>query len=232
MNFSVIRLRRDVSVNDIVNLTRNNVYQLHQLIWNVFSDNPDRDRDFLYRYESVRDRPTFYTVSARAPNDPSGLWNIQSKQYSPRVSRGERLAFSLRVNPIRSKRDENDKQHRHDVVMEAKVRLGFKDLPYDKRPRMADLVQEAGVSWLKSRQNDLGFVIKDDGQEPAVRVDGYVQHILFKAGGTKPIKFSTLELNGILTVIDPETFVSKSLYEGIGPAKGFGCGLMMIRRIK
>lgn len=230
MFFSVIRLRQGVSPNDVVGLGMRNGYELHKLIWNVFSDGPDRTRDFLYRYEAVRGWPTFYTVSTREPNGPSDVWNIQSKQYSPRVSKGEQLAFSLRVNPIRSKRDGQDKQHRHDVVMEAKTRLAFKALPPEKRPHIATLIQEAGFGWLKSRETELGFVIDENAENPAVRADGYVQHRLFKGKGTKPITFSTLDLNGVLTVVDTEKFVDKSLYEGIGPAKGFGCGLMLIRR--
>jgi CRISPR system Cascade subunit CasE len=233
MKFNVIRLRRNASINDAMGLFQDrNVYLIHQSIWNMFSDGPNRQRDFLYRYESVRGRPTFYTVSQREPSDTSGLWEIQSKEYTPKVSKGERLGFSLRVNPICSKRDENDRHHRHDVVMEAKTRLGYKALPPEQRPYIADLVQQAGFVWLKSRETNLGFVIDEGEQKPAVRVDGYFQHRLFKGKGTKPITFSTLDLNGVLTVADPERFVEKSLYEGIGPAKGFGCGLMLVRRIR
>ncbi len=32
------------------------------------------------------------------------------------------------------------------------------------------------------------------------------------------------------TVTDPVAFVEKCLFGGIGPAKGFGCGLMLVRR--
>lgn len=232
MYFSLIRLRRDVSPKEVVAHSNGHAYQLHKLIWNLFSDGPDRKRDFLYRYEGLRGWPTFYTVSEREPNDASDLWEIQSKEYSPKIAMGDRLAFTLRVNPIRSKRDQNDRHHRHDVVMEAKTRLGFKGLPHDQRPHIATLIQEAGVSWLKPRETELGITIDENGEKPAVRADGYVQHKLFRGRGTKPITFSTLDFNGVLTVIDPKKFVEKSLYEGIGPAKGFGCGLMIVRRIR
>ncbi len=33
------------------------------------------------------------------------------------------------------------------------------------------------------------------------------------------------------TVIDPAIFIDKCLFDGIGPAKGFGCGLMLVRRM-
>ncbi len=51
-----------------------------------------------------------------------------------------------------------------------------------------------------------------------------------KRNGGKQVSLSTLEFNGVLTVADPKLFL-ETLYEGIGPAKGFGCGLMLVRRI-
>jgi len=250
MYFSLIRLRRDVSPKEVAGLVRGDGYSLHKLVWNLFSDGPDRKRDFLHRYESVKGWPTFYTVSVREPKDSSGLWEIHAKKYEPKLAQGERIAFMLRVNPIqhdkkertdteieawRKSREERGlkskeptkKRIRHDVVMEAKNRIGFKGLPHDQRPHIATLIQEAGFAWLKACENENGFSVNDS----EVRADGYYQHRLFKGKGAKPITFSTLDFNGILTVTDPDTFIKKSLYKGIGPAKGFGCGLMLVRRI-
>ena len=39
----------------------------------------------------------------------------------------------------------------------------------------------------------------------------------------------TLDFGGILTVVDPERFI-EALYQGVGSAKAFGCGLMLVRR--
>jgi CRISPR system Cascade subunit CasE len=77
----------------------------------------------------------------------------------------------------------------------------------------------------------MGFLVEDDEETQRVRVDGYSQHRLYKNKGCKPVELSTLEFNGILTVTDPATFVEKCLFTGIGPAKGFGCGLMLAKRI-
>jgi len=51
-----------------------------------------------------------------------------------------------------------------------------------------------------------------------------------KGKGKRQINISTLDFISLLTVIDPELFLG-TLYNGIGPAKGFGCGMMMIKRI-
>jgi CRISPR system Cascade subunit CasE len=43
------------------------------------------------------------------------------------------------------------------------------------------------------------------------------------------INLSLIEFEGALEVIAPTVFLP-SLLGGIGPGKGFGCGLMLIRR--
>jgi CRISPR system Cascade subunit CasE len=223
MYFSMIRLWRGVSPRDIAELTRMNGYQAHQLVWNLFADDPDRQRDFIYRHEAVNDWPTFYTVSKREPVDTAGMWEILPKEYNPQLRAGQRLGFTSCVNPIRSRRDENGRQQRHDVVMEEKLKLK-KEL---KSFYLPDIIQEIGLRWLEERAASHGFSISAEG----IRVDGYQQHKLFKGKGNKPITFSTLDFNGILTVTEPDVFVEKCLFDGIGPAKGFGCGLMLVRRV-
>jgi len=231
MYFSLIRLRRDVSPGDAASLCRGGGYQMHKLIWNLFSDGPDRRRDFLYRFEKVKRLPTFYTVSDREPVDTSSVWDIQTKRYAPKINRRDRLSFTIRVNPIRSKRDENGCQHRHDVVMEAKKQMDFREMPQDERPHIATIVQDAGFAWIKAREKEHGFFVGGDEEKPGVRADAYRQHKLFRGKGAQPVTFSTLDYNGILTVTDPDTFVKETLFSGIGPAKAFGCGLMLVRRI-
>lgn len=223
MYFSTIRLRRGISPREIVKLTGMSGYQVHQLVWKLFADNPDRRRDFIYRYEPLGGWPSFYTVSGRVPADDSGLWEIQTKEYHPHLRAGQRLSFSLRANPVRTRHDEIGKQQRHDVVMEQKLKLrntGNKsDLP--------EIVQEQGYMWLEKRSASQGFHISAAG----VRVDGYQQHKFYKGKGNKPVTISTLDFNGVITVSDPDVFTKNSLFGGIGPAKSFGCGLMLVKRI-
>ncbi|MCI0724558.1 MAG: type I-E CRISPR-associated protein Cas6/Cse3/CasE [Acidobacteria bacterium] len=39
-----------------------------------------------------------------------------------------------------------------------------------------------------------------------------------------------MDFSGMLFVINPKAF-AVALHKGIGPAKAFGCGLMLVRRI-
>lgn len=222
MYFSLIRLRRDIQPRDLAVMTKGDGYQIHKLVWNLFADQPDQPRDFLYRHESVGGWPTFYTVSAREPQDLSGMWEVTPKEYRPKLERGQRLGFTLCANPIRSKRDVDGRQHRHDVIMEAK-RVKKE---HGESIVLPDIVQEHGSRWLMERAEGSGFGVRQEH----LRVDGYRQHKFFKGKGRRPISFSTVEMNGMLTVTIPELF-NKCLFTGIGPAKGFGCGLMLVRRV-
>jgi len=223
MYFSMIKLRRNLAPHEITDLTRQNGYHAHQLVWKMFADNPDRQRDFLYRHESVNGLPTFYIVANREPVNNSELWDIRTKEYKPQLRPEQRLGFTLSANPIRSRRDENGRQHRHDVVMEAKLNIAKEGKSFD----LSEIVQEHGFRWLEERSAFHGFkVLRHD-----VRVDGYQQRRLFKRKGDNPISFSTMDFNGILAVTEPDVFIEKCLFSGIGSAKGFGCGLMLVRKI-
>lgn len=198
----------------------------------------------------VAELDTLIYTGAPISNGAYRVWDISTKPYLPKLAKGDRLAFKLRANPVQSSKQERtaeeleawqksraerglkqnrwtEKVIRHDVVMEAKTKIDFKKLPEEKRPHVATLIQEAGLEWLKTRENEYGFSVVPSG----TRADGYCQHKLFKGKGAKPVTFSTLEFDGILTVTEPDSFIEKCLFDGIGPAKGFGCGLMLVRRV-
>jgi len=219
----MIKLHRSLAPQEITDLTRQDGYHAHQLVWKMFADHPDRQRDFLYRHESVNGLPTFYTVANREPVNNLELWDIRTKEYRPQLRPEQRLGFTLSANPIRSRRDESGRQHRHDVVMEAKLKLAKEGENF----YLSEIVQEHGFRWLEERAGSHGFqVLRND-----VRVDGYQQRKLFKRKSGNPISFSILDFNGILTVTEPDIFIEKCLFRGMGSAKGFGCGLMLVRKI-
>jgi CRISPR system Cascade subunit CasE len=225
MYMSRIKLQPDASENKDFWKSLDNTYHIHDLIWSFFADNPNRNRDFLYRYEKSENFPTFYCVSERIPEDISGVWKIESQRYEPILQVEQRLSFSLCANPIRTKRDDDKKQHRHDVVMNAKNQLKEEGIPREKWPLEAEIVQKHGFEWLARKGEQYGFRVR----EQEVRADGYHQEQFYKAKGKHQVNISTIDFTGLLTVTDLERF-KDALYGGIGSAKGFGCGLMMVRR--
>lgn len=226
MYMSKIQLRQDAAKTKSFWQALQDGYQSHCHLWNLFADSNDRRRDFLYRQEQRHGMPLFFTVSERPPKDADGLWHVQSKPYTPQLTVGQRLGFVLCANPVRSKRDSDQKQHRHDVVMEAKTRLKAEGKSQSARPSDVELIQEAGFAWLASRGDQHGFSVTDG----EVRCEGYRQHRWYKSKGHHQVRLSTIDFTGLLTVSDPGRF-KEALYRGIGPAKGFGCGLMLVRRV-
>jgi len=225
--FSRVKLRSDAADKSEFWNHIGGSYKLHSLVCDLFTDGPERSRDFIYRQDLVEGLPAFYCVSLRAPNDRNGVWQVETKPYAPIIRKDQRLSFMLRANPIRSKRDEKPdpngkrKQHRHDVVMEAKTLLKQRQ---GQRPPEAEIVQQAGFVWLATRGEAHGYAIR----EGEVRADGYAQLRFTKPKGKHEVSLSTIEFTGLLTVTDPALFV-QTLYRGLGPAKGFGCGLVMVR---
>lgn len=197
-------------------------YGLHQLIWALFPKQPSAKRDFIYRQDDQQGWPCFYVVSARCPENMPGLFSVHTKEYNPQLRKGDRLGFSLRVNPVVTKKTENGRRMRHDVVMDAKRCLKASGADIS----MPEVIRDAGLAWLTSRSERCGLSFDSF----LVRVEGYVQHQMIKFNGSKPIRFSSLDFDGILTVKDANTF-TRMLFTGIGPAKAFGCGLMLVRRI-
>lgn len=186
--FSKVELRRNLHPERLARTIPANSYAEHQMLWRLFEG--DSQREFLCRREQLGHWPLFYLLSSRPPRDPAGDWSLQTKEYRPVLSASQRLAFSLRANPVRVRRvsdDPTDKRRRRDdVVMDAKRARAD---PHD-RPSQAQLVQQAGPAWLQERAERHGFALERVG------VDGYRQHRLHKRGQSRPVRFSTLDLRG------------------------------------
>ncbi len=202
-----------------------NAYREHQSLWQLFPDEPTASRDFIYRGDSRHLSRVYYVISARKPV-PSDEWAVETRPYQPKLANGERLSFSLRVNPVITRKDESGRTHRHDIVMNHKKEMKYKELPSDKRPGLAALIQEAGVKWLSERKTKCGF----DFDEQSIIVERYDQHQAYKQGNKSAIQYSSMDFTGFLEVTDSDLF-TKTLMSGVGPAKAFGCGLMLVRRI-
>ncbi len=204
-----------------------NGYREHQHLWRLFETDPDAKRDFLFRREKSNGGfPRFYLLSDRLPQHDDGVWQIETKEYRPVILRGQRLAFTLRANPVVTRRDESGRQHRHDVVMDLKHRTGYKKLSISERTPLTNIIEEAGLAWLQSRAEKNGFSFRKGD----VGVEGYDQHRAVKNTRGTPIRYSTLDYAGLLTVEDADLF-QQALMNGIGRSKAFGCGLLLVRRV-
>ncbi|WP_028241752.1 type I-E CRISPR-associated protein Cas6/Cse3/CasE [Stutzerimonas azotifigens] len=216
--FSRVRLLASLRQDDwLRGLVRHGEpYRDHALIWRLFPGD-GMARDFLFR--RLEDERSFYVVSARPPQPDSGLFQIQCKPYAPQLEQGEWLRFDLRANPTISLRQTDGRSRRHDVLMHAKH-----GVPVEQRERLRQVLDAAGRDWLLSRAERWGMVI----QEGSVLQDGYRQHRLRRKGSN--IEYSSLDYQGMAQVSDPQR-LRQALLEGVGHSKGFGCGLLMVRRV-
>ena len=191
----------------------------HNLMWSLFCDTPERTRDFLWRESS---QGAYYILSSRPPVDQHALFDLaEPKEFAPALAAGDRLQFSLRANPV-VRRLVGDKKHatKHDVVFDA---LRKQEAEKRAAHRHA-VIQEQGFEWLARQGRGAGFAV----EQREVGIDGYAQHQIGRAK-SRPMAFSTLDFEGVLTVEDPSRFLSAVL-RGFGAAKAYGCGLMLIRR--
>ena len=89
---------------------------------------------------------------------------------------------------------------------------------------MQELIVNSCGNWLEKRAQENGF------KRLQFRADGYQQIRFNKAKGGTLVRYSTVDITGALEVVDQKLFVDM-LLNGFGPEKGFGCGLMLVRKI-
>jgi CRISPR system Cascade subunit CasE len=205
----------------------------HKLVWTLFADSADRDRDFLWREA----RPgTFYLLSCRPPNDRQGLFDLDPpKRFAPVLRAGDRLEFSLRANATIARGGGPGVRGKPcDVVMDA-LHATPRDARATERRR---LMCKAGIAWLARQGERAGFVLPEMSARPnepdtvvedvmPVRVTAYRTWRVAHRG--PKAKIGVLDFEGMVQVTDPDAFVT-ALGRGFGRAKAFGCGLMLIRR--
>ena len=219
-------------------------YAEHQWLWKFFPSSEDQTRDFIFRrHEHEHEQmPRFYVVSQRPPTAFSEAWQVQSRAYDPQLQEGQRLSFQLRANPTITRKNATGKPQRHDVVMQAKKQLlaehGLsKEAKWadwkneSNKPLLYELVQKHCTEWLEGVAIRNGFEIAlTDENEPQrkLQVDAYEQSKAAKRDHN--IRFSAVDFAGELIVTNPDLFQG-ALFNGIGHAKAFGCGLLLVRRI-
>lgn len=226
MYFSRIQLDQTASAcNQNYRQLHQGIYQEHKLIWSFFEQDTKTARDFLFCRMDHTTNLIYYILSKRKPVISIMGWHIASKEYSPIIKKQNRYAFKLRANPVVTKQPAgptSKKRKRVDVYMEAITKNKLLDPA--KQATNRELLHKAGLQWMQARAEKFGFTI----QSNEVLVEGYTRLNGKQAKKGNQIQLGVIDYSGFLSVQEPEKF-EKMLYEGIGPAKAFGCGLMLLK---
>lgn len=208
-----------------------NPYDIHRQLWRLFpgeapeprASDDEKRHGFLFRVEdSQTGRPTRLLVqSRRAPTRADGVLLIGKREFHPNPSAGQRLAFLLTANPVKTIVDveveaKPDKLRRH---VERNDRHGEKIARLPKS-RVPIVKEEEQRQWLARKLADAGMV-------EAVSVLPHAPTYFRK--GNRGGKLVTVTFEGVLNVADAERLTGL-LEAGIGTAKAFGCGLLLVRR--
>ncbi len=224
MFISKVTLKRGPELFNLLKQTMwSDGYVAHHILWDLFPNDGDKKRDFLFHKDEQGGIPQFLLVSETEPVETGGV-SVISKTYSPQLVKGQQLAFSLVANPVVSRKVEGKKNSvKHDVWMDAKKQAKESGI---NGGSIVQACENASKLWLIHQGERCGFHLV----EKDVMVDGYIQNRFYKGKKSKPIRYSSIHYEGVLTITDTGKFI-KMLYSGIGRSRAFGCGLMLIRRI-
>lgn len=195
-----------VSYEDAVRLLRiRDTYDWHQRVWQAFGDRDGLARDFLIRVDRKEEAYRVLILSRSAPTKPDWCPSdcFGTKTVPDDYFGRPRYRFSLLANPTKKIRSNQAGER-------------------TKNGRRVPITQrEELIAWLTRKAEAGGFIINSDSLRTLPRG----REFFHKAGahGTH----TAVEFQGELTVTDSAQFRA-AIAAGIGSAKAFGFGLLVI----
>lgn len=199
-----------VSYEDAIRLLRiRDTYDWHQRVWEAFGGRDGQPRDFLLRVDRKEEAFRVIILSHSLPSKPD--WcptgSFGTKVVPDDYFTRSRYRFTLLANPTRKVRAENSDGSRK------------------KNGRRVPLTQrEELIDWLSRKADAGGFRIHPDALRTIPRGCEF-----FHRAGAHGVH-TAVEFQGELTVTDPAQFRA-TVSRGIGSAKAFGFGLLVVAPI-
>ncbi len=202
------------------------VYAWHKMLWECYPDQPDASRDFLTRIDLLEGAYRFWVLANKKPVKPQ--WcpaeGFAIKEISPSFLSHQYYAFDLRANPVRAvvQRDSNGEQ----IFGNNGKRKRGKRVPLVKPDELrAWLVRKGDV---RRRDKETGLDVSGGFrilEEKPLEISPMVESHFRKKGQSG--YHGGVQFRGVLEVTDRAKFI-ESYQSGIGSAKGFGFGLMLL----
>lgn len=181
-------------------------YDWHQAVWKAFPGRDGKNRDFLTRLDERGDGFRLLIVSAEIPTRPDwcpvDCW--QTKPIPETYFGKSRYAFQLCANPTKKV-----------------TKLQPDGNPTKNGKRVPLRSREELVAWMQRKGEQGGFVVEEAMLRTIPRGREH-----FAKDGARGLH-STVEYQGVLTITDPAKF-HETFTRGIGSAKAFGFGLLVI----
>jgi len=228
-------------------------YEMHRTLMHAFDGHPVSDGErprnkfnVLFRtdVDEQNSRAVVYVQSVAEPDwsyldtcknyllSEEGISNPAYKNVAPSyrgLRKGQTVAFSLRANPTKRIFKPTKGE---DMLKGKRVALLREDEQIDWLVRKGDEREKGcpgGFEILAKKireQNDeirkiLHVNTTQEGKQTGRKSDEKGKHRMTQL---------TVRFDGLLRITDPDAF-RETLVRGIGPAKGFGCGLMLVRRV-
>ena len=200
-----------VSYEDAVRLLHiRDTYDWHQRAWQAFGDRDGQPRDFLIRVDRKEDAYRILLLSRSIPAKPDCYPHcfFDTKVIPDDFFAHSRYQFSLLANPTRKLRVDNPDGTR---------KKNGRRVPVTEREKLVD--------WMQRKAESGGFSVTADSLRTIPRGREF-----FHKNRTSRGAHNAIEFQGELTVTDAALFRA-TVASGIGSAKAFGFGLLIIAPI-
>lgn len=206
------------------------IYTWHKKLWECYPNMPDAERDFLTRIDQLEGAYRLWVLAKKKPVRPE--WcppeGFAVKEISPSFFSHRYYAFDLRANPVRTlvQRGPNGET----LYQPNGKRKHGKRVPIVEPEELrAWLVRKGKV---RCRDKDTGEdvtggfrIVEDKPLEISPMMESH-----FRKKG-QAAYHGGIQFRGILEVTEPERFIA-TYQAGIGSAKGFGFGLLLLAPVK
>lgn len=239
MHFSSVRLRSadGGSTGALASFLSQNARAIghsHHLIWSLF-EGRGPERDVVYRMTGRGPSQPVLIYSAAEVADGHGLWDVRTRPFdlADGLRAGDRLTWSLRVNAVRSANGPDPRPSQPEGAPKPRMRTSKHDIVTHAR-RSGDgrdweaVAQRVVPPWLRERLARGGM----DAPEAGMVVEAFRKVRIAHDPGVRnrdPIVVAMTDLRGSGTVTDPEA-LRGLLLRGIGSARAYGCGMLLIKR--
>lgn len=183
-------------------------YNHHKELWSLFPEDPEKKRDFLFRVERHErsEGATILLQSEREPFQSNDHCKILAKrEFLWSFNNSDIFQFKLVANPTK-------KIHEEKALRAAQSKDNGKRVP---------LIKEDDLDhWLIRKMSPFSKLLDFSHRQSGN---------LFFRKKSNAGKIALVCFEGVIQVTERDE-LTKVFHEGIGPAKGFGCGMLSLAR--